>query len=35
LRLQKAFLIHAGDKAFPLHKRVTAVGAARLLEDIG
>ena len=35
LRLQRAFLVHAGDKTFPLHKRVTAVAAARLLEDVG
>ena len=35
LGLQRAFLVHAGDKTFPLHKRVTAVAAARLLEDVG
>jgi len=35
LGLQKAFLVHAGDKTFPLHKYVTAVAAARLLDDIG
>jgi len=34
LELQKAFLVHAGDKTFPLHQRVTAVSAARLLSDI-
>lgn len=34
LKLQKAFLVHAGDKTFPLHKRVTAVSASRLLHDI-
>ena len=27
LRLQKAFVIHAGDQTFPLDKRVTAVAA--------
>jgi predicted AAA+ superfamily ATPase len=35
LGLQKAFLVHAGDKTFPLHKRVTAVAAASLLDDVG
>ncbi len=35
LALQKAFLIHAGDKSFPLHRKVTAVAAARLLDDLG
>lgn len=35
LKLQKAYLIHAGDKTFSMHKKVTAVSAARLLEDIG
>ncbi len=35
LRLQKAFLVHAGDKTFPIHKKVTAVAAARILEDVG
>ena len=35
LKLQKAFLVHAGDKTFPLHKRVTAVPAVRVLNDIG
>ena len=35
LGLQKAFLVHAGDKTFPVHKQVTAVAAARLLEDVG
>ncbi|UCC29401.1 MAG: ATP-binding protein [Phycisphaerales bacterium] len=34
LGLQKAFLVHAGDKTFPLRKRVAAVAATRLLEDI-
>lgn len=35
LELQKAFLVHAGEKSFPLHKRVTAVAATRILDDIG
>jgi predicted AAA+ superfamily ATPase len=35
LGIRKAFLIHAGDRTFPLHKQVTAVAAARLLDDIG
>ena len=35
LKLQKAFLVHAGEKTFPLHRRVTAVSAARVLDDIG
>lgn len=34
LRLQRAFVIHAGEKTFPLHKQVTAVAATRLLSDI-
>ena len=34
LGIQKAFLVHAGDKTFPMHKRVTAVAASRLLESI-
>jgi hypothetical protein len=35
LGLQKAFLVHAGDKTFQLHKQVTVVTAARLLHDVG
>ena len=34
LELERAFLIHAGDHTFPLHPRVTAVAAARLLTDL-
>ncbi len=34
LRLQRAFLVHAGDQTFPLHPHVTAVSAGRLLNDI-
>jgi predicted AAA+ superfamily ATPase len=35
LKLQKAFLVHAGDETFPLQKRVNAVSAMRLLDDVG
>lgn len=35
LKLQRAFLVHAGEKTFPLHQRVMAVSAARLLSDMG
>ena len=34
LDLQRAFVIHAGEKTFPLHRKVTAVAANRILEDI-
>ena len=34
LGLERAFIIHAGDRTFPVHDRVTAVPAARLLVDI-
>jgi hypothetical protein len=34
LDLDRAFVIHAGDHTFPLHERVTAVAAARLLADL-
>ncbi|MBI5764564.1 MAG: ATP-binding protein [Planctomycetes bacterium] len=34
LKLQKAFLVHAGEKTFRLNKQVTAVAATRLLSDI-
>lgn len=34
LDLERAFVIHAGDRTFPLHDRVTAVPAARVLRDI-
>jgi hypothetical protein len=34
LALQKAFVVHAGERTFPLHERVTAMAAARLLEDL-
>jgi predicted AAA+ superfamily ATPase len=35
LGLQKAFLVHAGDTSFPLHRQVAAVAAGRLLDDLG
>jgi predicted AAA+ superfamily ATPase len=35
LNLQKAFLVHAGDRTFLLNTRVTAVSATRLLDDLG
>ena len=35
LGLQKVFLVHAGDKSFPLQRHVTAVAAVRLLDDVG
>lgn len=34
LGLQRAFLVHAGEKSFPLGRRVTAVAAERLLNDV-
>ncbi len=34
LGLQRAFVVHAGDTTFPLHKRVTALSATRLLEEL-
>ena len=34
LDLQRAFVVHAGNKTFPLHRKVTAVSANRLLEDL-
>ena len=34
LKLQKAFIVHAGDRSFPIHERVTAISAARLLDDL-
>jgi len=34
LDLQKAFVIHAGERTFPLHRKVTAVAGHRVLEDI-
>jgi predicted AAA+ superfamily ATPase len=34
LDLDRLFLIHAGKKTFPLHRKITAVAAARILEDL-
>jgi uncharacterized protein len=34
LGLEETFVIHAGDRTFPLAERVTAVAAARLLDDV-
>jgi predicted AAA+ superfamily ATPase len=34
LELRHAFVIYAGDQTFPLARRVTAVAASRLLEDL-
>jgi len=34
LDLQKAFVIHARERTFPLHRKVTAVAGHRALEDI-
>ncbi len=34
LRLQRAFVVHAGEATFPLHKKVTALAVKRLLDDL-
>jgi len=34
LGLDRAFVIHAGERTFPLHDRVTAVAADRILDDL-
>jgi len=34
LALERAFIVHAGERTFPVHERVTAVPAARLLDDV-
>ena len=34
LRLDRAFVVHAGDRTFPLHERVTALAATRVLSDL-
>ena len=34
LDLQRLFVVHAGSDTFPLHRKVTAIGAPRLLEDL-
>jgi hypothetical protein len=32
--LKRAFIVHAGEKTYPLHARVTAVSASRILDDL-
>ncbi len=34
LRLQRAYVVHAGTDTFPLHEKVTALAAGRLLDDL-
>jgi predicted AAA+ superfamily ATPase len=34
LDLQRAFVIHAGEKTFSLHRKVKAVAAHRVLEEV-
>ena len=34
LQLDKAFVLHAGERTFPLHERVTAISAAHVLTDL-
>lgn len=34
LKLQRAFVVHAGDATFPLHKQITALAIARMLDDL-
>jgi len=34
LELDRAFVVHAGERTFPLHERVTALSATRLLTDL-
>jgi hypothetical protein len=34
LKLQRAFVVHAGEATFPLHKKVTALAVKRLLDDL-
>jgi predicted AAA+ superfamily ATPase len=34
LELKRAFIVHAGEKTYPLHARVTAVSASRILDDL-
>ncbi len=35
LGLEKLWVVHAGAETFRLHKKVTAVAASRLLDDLG
>ena len=34
LELQKLYVVHAGNTTFPLHGKVTAIAANRLLSDL-
>jgi predicted AAA+ superfamily ATPase len=34
LKLQKLYVVHAGDATFPLHGKSTAIAATRLLQDL-
>jgi hypothetical protein len=34
LELDRAFVVHAGERTFPLHEHVTALAATRLLTDL-
>jgi predicted AAA+ superfamily ATPase len=34
LELQKLYVVHAGNSTFPLHDKVTAIAARRLLDDL-
>jgi predicted AAA+ superfamily ATPase len=34
LKLQKLYVVHAGEKTFQLHKKVTALASSRILKDI-
>ena len=34
LDLQRVFVVHGGERTFPLHEKVTAVAARRILDDI-
>jgi len=34
LKLQRAFVVHAGEATFPVHKKVIALAVGRLLDDL-
>ncbi|MGB5874518.1 MAG: hypothetical protein WBG01_01860 [Bacteroidota bacterium] len=34
LKLDRLYVIHAGDTTFPLHRRIQAVSITRLLTDV-
>lgn len=34
LELQRLYVVHAGNASFPLHDKVTAIAASRLLDDL-